>query len=200
MKTLIAIPAMEQMHSLTVQCLANLRQIGETRTDFIIRMPVDMARNTFARRACEEGFDRILWIDSDMVFEPDMMERLSADLDTGLDCVTGIYFKRKFPAEPVLYKDLGTDTGEAETYADYPQDALFEVAGCGFGGVLMRTEILADMEDPPFEMFPGYSEDLSFCIRMAQKGRKIHCDSRVKLGHLGTIIFSEKLYRHPANV
>lgn len=200
MRTLIAIPAMEQMYSLTVQCLENLRPVGETRTDFIIRMPVDMARNTFARRACEEGFDRILWMDSDMVFEPDLLERLSADLDEGRDIVTGVYFKRKFPAEPVLYKSLGTDTGEAVTYDDYPQDALFPVAGCGFGGVLMRTEVLADLDEPPFAMIPGYSEDLSFCIRMEEKKRPIFCDSRVKLGHLGTIIFSEKLYRHPANV
>ena len=197
MKTLIAIPAMEQMHSLTVQCLANLRQIGETRTDFIVRMPVDMARNTFARRACEEGFTHILWIDSDMMFEPDLMERLAADLEAGYDIVTGLYFKRKLPPEPVIYKNLDFGHGTSEIYFDYPQNALFPVAGCGFGGLMMKTEVVADTEEPPFDLIPGYSEDLSFCIRMAEKGRKIGCDSRIKLGHLGTIIFGEKLYRHP---
>lgn len=196
MKTLIAIPAMEQMQTLTVQCLANLRQIGTTRTDFMVRMPVDMARNKLAKRACEEGFDHILWIDSDMYFEPDLMERLAEDLDQ-YDVVTGLYFKRKFPAEPVLYKSIDMEKMQAETYWDYPHDALFPVAACGFGGVLMKTEALANTDDPPFEMFPGYSEDLSYCIRAAEKGWKIGCDSRVKLGHIGTVIFGEKMYKHP---
>ena len=195
MKTMIAIPAMEMMHTITVQCLTELRQIGETRTDFVIRMPVDMARNALARRACEEGFDRILWIDSDMKFPADLMERLSDGIDAGYDVVTGLYFMRRFPAEPVIYKRLDTENYRAETYWDYPPDSLFPVAGCGFGGVMMRTEILADLEEPPFTPFDHFGEDLSFCLRMAEKGRKIACDSRVKLGHLGTIIFSEKMYQ-----
>lgn len=198
MKTLIAIPAMEQMHSWTAQCLQNLRLVGECRTDFIIRMQVDMARNTLAKRALEEGFDRVLWVDSDMTFQPDMMERLSEGLDAGWDVVTGIYFKRTFPLEPVIYRQLDIEDGQALTYWDYPQDQIFRVAGCGFGGVMMKTEIMADLDEPPFTPFLHFSEDLSFCVRMAEKGRMIACDSRVKLGHMGTIVFNEKMYKRPA--
>lgn len=197
MKTLIAIPAMEQMYSWTAQCLMKLKPVGECETEFIIRMQVDMARNTLAKKAIDGGFDRILWIDSDMTFEPDMLERLSADLDDGWDVVTGLYFKRTFPLEPVIYKKLDMETPKAETFWDYPQDRLFRVAGCGFGGLLMRTDILCDLKEPPFLPFLHLSEDLSFCVRMEETGRKIACDSRVKLGHMGTIVFSEKLYKHP---
>lgn len=197
MKTMIAIPAMEQMYSWTVQCLANLEHVGECRTEFVIRMQVDVARNVLAQKAIEGGFDRVLWIDSDMTFEPDMMRRLSAALDAGYDAATGLYFKRTFPLEPVIYRSIDTETPKAEPYWDYPQDALFEVAGCGFGGVLVKTEALADTSEPPFLPFLHLGEDLSFCVRMAEKGRKIACDSRVKLGHMGTIVFSEKLYKHP---
>ena len=195
MKTLIAIPAMEQMHSWTVQCLEKLRRVGECDTEFIIRMQIDMARNVLAQKACEGGYDRVLWLDSDMTFEPDLMERLDADLEQGWDIVTGLYFKRTFPLEPVIYSCLSE--GKADTYWDYPKDSLFEVAGCGFGGVLMRTEVLRDLSEPPFLPFLHLSEDLSFCVRMAEKGRKIACDSRIKMGHMGTIVFSEKLYKHP---
>lgn len=197
MKTMIAIPAMEQMHSWTVQCLANLEHVGECRTEFVIRMQVDVARNVLAQKAIKGGFDRVLWIDSDMTFEPDMMRRLSDALDAGYDAATGLYFKRTFPLEPVIYKSIDTETPKAEPYWDYPQDALFEVAGCGFGGVLVKTEALADTDEPPFLPFLHLGEDLSFCVRMAEKSRKIACDSRVKLGHMGTIVFSEKLYKHP---
>lgn len=195
MKTMIAIPAMEQMYSWTAQCLANLRHVGECKTEYIIRMQVDMARNVLAQKAVEGGYDRILWIDSDMTFEPDMMERLSDDLDAGWDMVTGLYFKRTFPLEPVIYSHI--EEAKADTYWEYPQDQLFPVAGCGFGGVLMKTDILRDLKDPPFLPFLHLSEDLSFCVRMAAHDRRMACDSRVKLGHMGTIVFSEKLYKHP---
>ena len=194
MKTLIAIPAMEQMHSWTVQCLEKLMRVGECDTEFIIRMQIDMARNVLAQKACEGGYDRILWLDSDMTFEPDLMERLSDDLEQ-YDIVTGLYFKRTFPLEPVIYSSLAE--GKADTYWDYPRDELFPIAGCGFGGVLMRTEVLRDLSEPPFLPFLHLSEDLSFCVRMAEKGIKIACDSRIKMGHMGTIVFSEKLYKHP---
>lgn len=199
MKTLIAIPAMEQMFSWTVQCLEKLRRVGECETEFVIRAAVDTARNILAKKALEGGFDRILWIDSDMSFEPDMMERLSADLDAGWDVVTGIYFKRTFPVEPVIYKalDMEKERDRAETYWDYPQDAVFPVAGFGFGGVMMRTDILLSLNEAPFDCYPGMSEDLSFCVRMAEQGNRMACDSRVKLGHCGTILFSEKLYKRP---
>ena len=195
MKTMIAIPTMEQMYSWTAQCLANLRQVGECKTEYIIRMQVDMARNVLAQKAVEGGYDRILWIDSDMTFEPDMMERLSDDLEAGWDMVTGLYFKRTFPLEPVIYSHI--EEAKADTYWEYPQDQLFPIAGCGFGGVLMKTDILRDLKDPPFLPFLHLSEDLSFCVRMAAHDRRMACDSRVKLGHMGTIVFSEKLYKHP---
>lgn len=197
MKTLIAIPAMEQMHSWTTRCLMQLKQVGECDTEFVIRMQVDQARNALALKAIEGGYDRVLWIDSDMSFEPDLLERLSADMEEGWDAVTGLYFKRTFPIEPVIYEHIDTETPKAETYWSYPQDALFEVAGCGFGGVLVKTEALREQTEPPFLPFMHLSEDLSFCVRMAEKGRRIACDSRIKLGHLGTIVFSEKLYKRP---
>lgn len=197
MKTMIAIPAMEQMFSWTVQCLENLRRVGECKTEFIVRMQVDAARNVLAARAVEGGYDRILWIDSDMSFEPDMMERLSADLDAGWDVVSGIYFKRTFPLEPVIYGSIDIDKPEAKTFWDYPQDDIFPIAACGFGGVMVKTEVLAGLKEPPFLPFLHLSEDLSFCVRMAEQGKKMACDSRVKLGHMGTIVFNEKMYKHP---
>lgn len=198
MRTMIAIPAMEQMHSWTAQCLANLRPVGEVKTEYIIRQQVDAARNMLAKKALEEGYDRILWIDSDMSFEADLLERLSLDLEEGWDAVTGLYFKRTFPLEPVIYDAIDTEKPEARTFWDYPQDALFHIAGCGFGGILMNTDILMSLKEPPFLPFLHLSEDLSFCVRMAENQRRIACDSRIKLGHLGTIVYSEKLYRHPS--
>lgn len=193
MKTLIAVPTLDSMFSLTAQCIANIRLVGDCETKFAIGYPVDTARNLLAEYALKNDFERILWIDSDMTFAPDIMERLSKDLDDGWDIVSGLYFKRTYPTEPVIYKTV-TDEPSAEPYIDYPLDSVFPVAGCGFGGVMMKTEILADLKEPPFKMFDGISEDLSFCLRM--KGKKMACDSKVKLGHIGRLVYTEYLYEH----
>lgn len=193
MKTLIAIPALFQIYTATAQCIANIRLVGDCETRFVIGLPVDQARNVLAEYALRNNFDRILWIDSDMTFAPDIMERLNKDLDEW-DVVSGLYFKRKFPIEPVVYKTL-TDEPKAEPYYDYPQDTVFPIAGCGFGGLMMKTEILTDLKEPPFNQFDGMSEDLSFCLHM--KHKRIACDSRVKLGHIGVSVYTEQLYEHP---
>ena len=41
---------------------------------------------------------------------------------------------------------------------------------------------------------PGLGEDYSFCWRVAQIGKKMWCDSRVKLGHVGQHIYTEEDY------
>lgn len=183
---------MQQIYTATVQHLMNLRLAGDCEVKFAIGYQVDHARNLLAEYAIKNDFDRILWIDSDMAFPPDLLERLSEDLKDW-DAVTGLYFKRMFPTEPVIYKRVSTEP-IAEAYLDYPKESIFPVKGCGFGGILMKTDLLKDMTEPPFTPFPNVSEDLSFCLRM--KG-KLACDSRVKLGHIGLSVYSEQLYIHP---
>ena len=150
-----------------------------------------------AKEAIEGGADRVLWLDSDMVFPEDIMIRFGEDLDQGWDMVCGLYFKRELPVTPVIYKTL---EGGAKAYEDYPRDTIFPVAGCGFGAVMMTTELLkrADTDKTgAFTPLPRLSEDLSFCARAASVGARMACDSRIKVGHVGLITYGEGMYRHP---
>ena len=196
MKALIAVPAMDMMHSLTAYSMLNIRQPIPSKVSFVIRASVDKARNMLAWEALDRDVDRILWLDSDMVFPENTMEMLNADLDEGWDIVTGLYFTRKPPVRPLISKTLDIKQ-EAVSFMDYPKDSVFPIAACGFGCVMMRTDILRQMQEPPFNLFPGVGEDYSFCHRANQLGAKMACDSRVKAGHIGNMIFSESAYRHP---
>jgi hypothetical protein len=113
--------------------------------------------------------------------------------------VCGLYFKRELPVTPVIYRAIDAEKGRAEVYADYPRDSLFEIAGCGFGAVMMTTELLrradAEFKTGPFTPLLKLSEDLSFCARAATAGARIGCDSRVKVGHVGQMTYGETLYR-----
>ena len=152
-----------------------------------------------AREAIESGADRVLWIDSDMVFQDDLMLRLGEDLDAGWDMVCGLYFKRELPVTPVIYKRVEIANG-VEPYKDYPKDTIFPIAGCGFGAVMMTTELLKRADPYKVGLFtplPHLSEDLSFCKRAADVGARMACDSRIKVGHVGQIVYGEQMYRRP---
>ena len=199
MKTLIAIPTMDQVAAEFAYSLAAMNKVGDCVLGFEISSLIYDARNTLTRKAVNAEADYILWIDSDMVFGQDLMERLMADIE-GRDIVTGLYFMRRSPYHPVLMKSmtLSHEPGmpaECEPYLDYPKDRLFEVAGCGFGCVLTSVKLLKEVWDkfgPAFNPYPWAGEDISFCHRVNQLGYRIMCDPAVSCGHIGTYIFTEK--------
>jgi GT2 family glycosyltransferase len=87
---------------------------------------------------------------------------------------------------------------ESEGWPDYPRDGIFEVEGCGFGCVMMRTEVLQTVIDKYHELFaplPGYGEDLSFCIRARGCGYKIHADPAIQVGHKASTIVTDDTFR-----
>ena len=198
-RVLIAVPALDTMPTQTAYSMLTLKRDCPSRFSFIVRASCADARNMLAREAIESGADRVLWIDSDMVFQDDLMLRLGDDLDAGWDMVCGIYFKRELPVTPVIYKAI-TDNEGVLPYYDYPRETLFPVAGCGFGAVMTTTRILkrvAEAEEGvgPFTPLPILSEDLSFCWRAKRAGARIGCDSRVKVGHVGVIAYGEQMYK-----
>lgn len=188
MNVLIAVPAMDYMPTLTVNSLLALRQCHPSRVSFVIHAQIQDARNMLAYEAIDSGADRVLWIDSDQTFKPDLMERLSADLDEGFDMVTGLYFTRDLNMHPVIWKEVD---GKPVRYTDYPKDQLFPICACGFGAVMCTTELLKRAGEKPFSLLPGMSEDISFCARV--HGARIACDSRVKVGHIGLVDFGEPM-------
>ena len=205
MRTLIAIPTMDMLHTIFFKSVISLDRVGDVQFALTSNSLVYDARNRLSQQAIDEGYDRMLWLDSDMEFAPDFMKRLSADLDDGLEFVTGLYFTRKAPIRPCIYKELGywhsEDTKEvtpvALSFEDYPQDSLFEVGGCGFGGVMMTVDLLRRVVKEfgqPFTPILGFGEDLSFCKRVEHVGVKMWCDSRAKLGHVGQGTITEETY------
>lgn len=204
MKYLIAIPAMDMVHTEFMRCLLQLRKVGECKYVISQSSLIYDARNTLAKRAVTDGFDRVLWLDSDMSFEPDLMERLAARLDEGKEMVTGLYFTRKAPIRPVLYKECGyfeIEDGSIKPlalwYDEYPRDDLFKVMGCGFGAVMMTTDLIRKVADKfgmPFAPMLGFGEDLSFCGRVQEVGGEMWADSTIKLGHVGLGTITESVF------
>lgn len=203
MKTLVAVPCMDMVQTSFMNSLLRLMSVDETKISFRVSSLVYDSRNLLAGEAVSQGYDRILFLDSDMVFQPDLLIRLSKDMDEGRDYVCGLFFRRKPPYKPVIYKDLHYHRDglkldmKLEPYLDYPQNEIFEVAGSGFGAVMMTTELVNKVGDKfgyPFSPEMGFGEDLSFCWRVKQLGIPMYCDSSVRVGHVGMGTISEETY------
>ena len=201
MKTMVAIPCMDQTCTLFDQCLDNLIPVGEISKTRNPGSLVYVSRNALSEVAISEGFDFVLWIDSDMVFEPDLMQRLMARMDEGHDIVAPICFRRKVPFTPVIYKTiklgLTPDENIVNGYKDYPRDSFFEVDACGFGCVMIRVSALKKVLDEQKALFsplPQFGEDISFCLRAKRSGFKIYCDSSIKVGHISQTVVTEETY------
>lgn len=204
-KTLVAIPCMDMCHTDFVRSLTGLKFEGEVMVMFSQSSLVYDSRNLLAGAAIEGGYDRILWLDSDMVFEPDLFRRLSARLDEGREMCTALYMTRKPPIKPCIYIRLYEEQKpgikwpipHAEPYHGYP-DGVFPVAGCGFGGVMMTVDLMRRVQAEygyPFSPMVGFGEDFAFCKRVLEIGGEIVCDSTIKMGHVGQAVFDEDYYR-----
>lgn len=116
-----------------------------------------------------------------------------------LDFLTGLYFRRVKPFTPVIFDKLemredGCHWHNTETVPT----GLTEIEGCGFGAVLMKTEIIANVFSSQGDLFTplmGVGEDLSFCWRARQAGYKLYLDPSISLGHVGNFIFNEDFYK-----
>ena len=124
MKLLIAVPAYESLSDAGVRYEVKI----------ISGTLVHIARDRLASHAINNGFDEVLWIDSDMVFDGHIYEDLKM---VNRDIVCGWFISRHYPYVSCLFSSLSP----VERINEIPGEA-FRVKACGFGCVLMKTVVL----------------------------------------------------------
>lgn len=198
MKVFIAIPCMDSMPVDFVRSLTNLQTKHKISINYSVGSLIYASRDYLAGQAIKSDADYVLWLDSDMVFNENILDEL---LEHDKDFVTGAYFRRKPPYTPVLYKKIrmGATTEECitEEFGDFPRKRLFEVDSCGFGACVMKVQVLKDVLEKKGQMFSpitGYGEDISFCIRAKSIGYKIYCDKQPYLGHVAKSLVDRETY------
>lgn len=203
MRTMIAVPCMDMVHTLFFVSVMRMRKPEETEITVASSSLVYDSRHILAQKAIFGKFDRVLWLDSDMHFQPDLMEKLSKDLDEGRDFVSALYFTRKKPVKPCVYEichDLPDRKGEmvptATSFSEIPE-GIFQIEACGFGAVMMTTDLLRNVGALPFFPTGGYGEDLTFCRRAREAGYTLWCDSRIRADHIGYTLIDESAWEKP---
>lgn len=159
----------------------------------------------------QERFTHALFLDADSI-PPEA--GLKALLDWDVPVVSGLYFMRAQPAEPVAYiedekygelcqkyrpvrHEVATFFREAGVPPiwgpvlvgligeDRPPLLPVDIAGAGF--LLVKKEVLAECNDWSME---DRGEDVSWCERVRAAGYPIYLDMGVIVAHLGTVPLS----------
>lgn len=189
MNVLIAIPCMDTVRYEFAESLANLcKHLSAIGVEYELKWHatslIYLAREDLANYAInnKDSFTHVLWLDSDMVFTPDMF-----DLLRGLneDFATGVYRSRRSPYSFVL-KDL---RNKHNRITELPKEP-FCVAACGFGFVLIKVEALYQVRARYMTMFTptaAEGEDYAFCTRWLEMGNHIMVHPDVTPEHIAYI-------------
>lgn len=190
-RLLIAIPCMDYLHADFVKSLVklvgHLQREGISHTvEIMAGTLVYFARNKLACNAINSGYTHILFIDSDMVFDENIVETL---MFCGKDFVCGAFQARRPPYGSCIYKSLKP----LEKVKDYGMEP-FRVAGCGMAMTMISTEILREVQrkygncfDPENIQGTAFGEDLAFCWRAGSIGAEIWCEPTARVGHMANV-------------
>ena len=223
MKLLIATPCAGGLATTgwiesVIVAVCQLRDLGH---EVVVKMQskeslINRARNTDATYALLNGFDRCLFIDSDIVFTYEQIKLL---LDSKRDIVGGTYPLKNFPIT-VNFNPLPEQTDlfgshrQAENYAAWvrkyaDEKGEAEVLHVPTGFLLVDTKVFAALTykvpwytnfNPDtrthtqyYEFFPTgvidnqlESEDWGFCRIAREHGYPVFLQTKIVCGHIGS--------------
>lgn len=201
MKLAICVPCRDSVMSGFCFDLAKLvgYQSRNTKDEiYIYQMPGTLIfhqREKLAEEALAAGAEAILWIDSDMRFPADTLERmLSHNVDIcGVNATT-----RREPVVPTsLNLEVVDDKPVFHKVETRGKDYVEEVSAVGFGVTLTRRSVFEKMPKPWFDILwtDGGSiigEDVHFCIKAQDYGIKTYVDHTLSsyIKHIGTKEYS----------
>jgi len=177
------------------------------------------ARNDTARQFTHETTqsDWLLWIDTDMGFQPDAVDRLFEVADPEETPIVGglCFMNREIkqddyggfliqPAPTIFdWHQTGEQTGFSVRY-DYEKNSVIRCAATGSAFVLIHRSAFEKVEaqygaswyspiqNPTTNSW--ISEDLSFCVRASALDIPIHIHTGVKTTHLKHMWLDERIY------
>ncbi len=211
---IVLVPVAQHIEPETLDGLSELMNRGYRVQTLRGCSQVDLARSIMASDAMREGFEETMWIDADVVFDPNDVDKLRGH---GKPLVAGLYTKKGKPEFAGKWKP---GTQAVKFGAD---GGLLEMEYVGMGFTLIRREVYEAVGsrllqcggayDPTKTIVPYFlpmivpngtghdylSEDYSLCYRARQVGFAPFADTTIKLGHAGRKVWgwADMLPRDP---
>jgi len=168
---------------------------------------ISLPRNKLVREFLDEyDGDWLLMLDTDMVFDVDLVNKLLEHADPEkVPVITGLYFglnkdNRLFPQ---IFYWQEQDDALAVSVQTYERDALIQIDATGAGCLMVHRSVLHKMRekygDGPFPWFKEteekglyLGEDFTFFARLSDMGIPVHMHTGIKLGHQKYSVVDER--------
>jgi hypothetical protein len=197
-KLAILIPCRDTVYSLFTSCLVEL-----TKTCVMAGIDVHVIydtssillnqRENLARQAVTMNSDYMLWLDSDMMFPSTTAMRM---MQHNKPIVAANYMKRSIPLNSVAYESRGDWDNWLPLLSN---EELVPVEGIGMGCMMIKTEILKEIEHPWFAFEykdeSWHGEDFYFQEKLRNAGHEIFVDMNLsrQIRHVGQWAFGPNL-------
>jgi glycosyltransferase involved in cell wall biosynthesis len=181
-KIFVAIPCNGDVDMSTTKSLINM--FGYTLglkagynlcVEFLQSSVLPQSRISLVKMALEGGYDYILFIDADMKFPPNLLERLLA---ADVDVITTNYVTKS----EEYSKCTSLDLEGKNLYTTPDKKGIEEIAMAATGTMLIKTELFKNLAEPWFifywenETKRMFGEDYYFCHIARQAGYKVYID------------------------
>lgn len=163
------------------------------------------ARNEIVKDFLERDLDWLLFIDTDMTFEPDLVERLIRAAHPEKRPILGALcfsLQNGNEASPTIY--TFREDGRLGRIFDYPRDQLIQPAATGTGCLLIHRSVFEKMRGKFSPAYPWFQEthvkdlpvgeDITFCIRAGSMEIPTFVDTSIKCGHEKPFIVDEAMF------
>jgi hypothetical protein len=183
----------------TLEALMRLSMYSTRATEVIVATrgyTIAENRSYAVLEAIKRGCSHILFVDDDMTFPEDTLEKLLAHKKE----IVGVNSaSRQLPIRTTVSLLKDGELWAPNSVPPYYQmpDELFEVFGVGLGVCLIDLSVF-DLIDQPWFAFEAHpsgmtiqGEDAWFCKQARAKGIKVWCDPTIPIGHWGDYNYSE---------
>jgi hypothetical protein len=147
------------------------------------RMSIDHMRNMTAKVAVDNNADYLMFIDDDILIQLDALDRL---INTNADIAAGWTIIRGYPFKNMSFEWVpDTNKTNLRNWDGLETTGIIEVDAVGFSCVLIKCELLKQIDPPYFVTGPFNTEDIYFCIKAREKfpDTRIVVDLDVKTSH-----------------
>ena len=151
----------------------------------------DYARNQMIKKllAVDNVPDYFLFIDSDMILEPRLLDKL---IEADKDVISGLYFQKHRPYYPLsmIIEKCADGTQKYVWHTDFKANEVQEIDACGAGALLVKSSVFDKVKSPWFsfvidDLGCPVGEDIYFCKKLQDNGFKIWLHGGTIIDHVG---------------
>jgi len=156
---------------------------------------LDILREECVQTALELKCDRLVFVDTDMMFPPEAIAQL---LEAKKDIIGAAYNQKGLPLRSTVRLSDGKDAFlEGVPVPTQP----FKCAAVATGLMAINMHRLTDNMAPPYFAYESAQrlklaaklgrggEDVAFCVRAAECGLEVWCDPTIPVKHLGEFAY-----------